>query len=321
MNKAKQFYFNNKLYVIIFLLFMFNGIFFFTLGTRYAKYDDFSVTDILKYNKIRITDDRNKELIVAKSAFAPHFDFLAHNLQYSKYVSKSFKENGLWESPQSGFIEDVFKNIAPKDSSFIEVGASIGWFCMLVANTGHYTYAIEPYTYNLEVFRANLALNPQFGSNVHVINKAVLGPDHKPKVCLIPYYSPNKENEENAQPNPRDEKCDHPSGELVEVSTIDKELLNIVDKKPFLMNFDVEGFEFDALKGAEKFLKKFTPCYLIVDMDHVSNFGGTDSDTITKWLKNRGYDLCLHSVDRDKLYQHNSCTMYSSKLQECESYG
>ena len=166
--RLNSFYHNNKIYITLFFLFVSNAIFFFYMGTRYAKTGNKSYEE-RRTEGIKIEDKRNKELIVATSAFSPYFDFLAHNLISSKYVSSSFKERGLWESPQSGFIEDLFKNVAPKDGSFIEVGANIGWFAFIVANTGHKVYAIEPYTYNLEILRANLAINPQFSSNIHVI--------------------------------------------------------------------------------------------------------------------------------------------------------
>ena len=148
-----------------------------------------------------------------------------------------------------------------------------------------------------------------------------MGPTMKEKtVCIIPYYSPGKENEDNGQPQPNNKECNaEGSGEIVKVSTIDEELIPIVDTRPFLINVDVEGYEFEVLKGSESFLRKFRPCFILVDVDHL-DIAGTDHDSITKWLETRDYEKCSHTVDRDHLFFHRSCSDFASKLQECEKY-
>ena len=321
--QMKLFFIQNRTALVIFVLMILNGTLFFLLGQRFGikKVRGPSVSAPLSVvkNQVEINDKRNRDLIVATSAFPPHFSFLAHSINLSRFVSAGFRDQGLFEAAQSGFIEDLFKTVAPPEASFVDVGSNIGWFPMLIANTGHHVYAIEGFTYNLELLYANLAINPHLSSFIHVVPKAVTGPDYtKKQLCIKPFVS-NNDNEDNGQPQPNDDVCQ--KGELAAASTVDKELVELVSDKrrPFLVNYDIEGYEFEAMKGSETFLTRFKPCYVLVDIDHIKIFG-TDFDTIRAWMKARDYDLCVHAVDRDKLFQHKSCSHYAPKIPECELF-
>lgn len=167
----------------------------------------------------------------------------------------------------------------------VDGGASIGWFsCLLgnlVGNDGKVlSFECNPYIY--DNIKRNIGLN--LLNNVDVFPIA-LGSEKKPSrfVCYphsghghflhddkLLLYRPNK-------------------NKIIDTVTVDVDTLdnfyhnNFFDRLD-LIKLDVEGFEFDVLKGAKKVLKRFHP---IIIYEFNNQWDSYD------FLRNLGYDLFL----------------------------
>lgn len=73
-------------------------------------------------------------------------------------------------------------------------------------------------------------------------------------------------------------------GEEFEIFTLDSMKISHCD----LLQLDIEGFEWQALKGAEDLIKRCKPVIVVELKNHGSKYGYTDQDLID-WLKARGY--------------------------------
>jgi FkbM family methyltransferase len=84
----------------------------------------------------------------------------------------------------------------------------------------------------------------------------------------------------------------------VNVTTIDEEVAEL-GLIPSLMKIDVEGGEFEVLKGAEQTLLNHRPVLLLSLHAEALIRAGATSDQVLNWLHNRDYDLQLISEDHE----------------------
>jgi FkbM family methyltransferase len=75
-------------------------------------------------------------------------------------------------------------------------------------------------------------------------------------------------------------------GTSIPVLTVDGLGLSEVD----LIQFDIEGYELEALKGAEKTIERCRPVICLELRNHSHHFG-TNDEAIRQWLRDRGYTL------------------------------
>lgn len=158
---------------------------------------------------------------------------------------------------------------------FIDVGAHIGKYTVPAAFERPTTViAIEPDPFNFELLEENISRNML--SNVIPINKGAYSSAGK-----IPFYTTEAGEGMHSiyrQPESRQEAT-------IEVDTLDHIFDELQLNKPVtLIKIDVEGAEYEVLKGAEKILQQFHPD-LIIEVwrdspqrmaqikDHLQRFG------------------------------------------------
>jgi FkbM family methyltransferase len=155
------------------------------------------------------------------------------------------------------FSTEYFRDIIGKDSIVLEIGANIGYYAILESlksETGH-VYAIEPVMSNLESLRMNLELNGC--KNVTLFHLAVGDMLGKRKIFVY-----DKCNWSGLLPNLNGTIVGE---EEVEMTTIDDFLTRYVKGCPNIVRMDVEGFEYEIIKGASDFLKRCEEGYLFIE--------------------------------------------------------
>jgi FkbM family methyltransferase len=173
-------------------------------------------------------------------------------IYFNSILSEAYARpiQGRWNEPETHlFIKNISNN---KPFYFIEVGANIGEILVDVSkfNNCISCWAFEPNPEAFKVIQINNLINDI--QNVTVVKKAVGDESgsirinfksHSPSVSLLSTNS-----------------SENSFGELVEITTIDKELLiydfytNLV-----IMLIDVEGFELKVLMGSKEFISKNKP--------------------------------------------------------------
>ena len=211
------------------------------------------------------------------------------------YVDESIVKNGFWEKK----LGEQLKNYIKKDNVFLDIGANIGYHSLFVASIlkgSGKVYSFEPITYLCKQLQESVNLN-NF-TNLEVCNFGL------------------SENEGEHIINIRDGNIggssllSFPKIDKFEVKETEKVVLKKLDSflgetyKVDVIKIDVEGYEYEALKGAFNILKnnhpvifmEFSPLIYIKD-------NAQKSYEIIYFLKNLGYsffDLDEKSLDLEK---------------------
>lgn len=122
---------------------------------------------------------------------------------------------------------------------FVDVGANVGIYACLAANTGKPVLAIEPQRQNLSVLSRNIALN-----NLDRIEVLPVGLSDRPGSATL--YGLGDVASLDAEWNATGASYE----EVVNLSTLDLVLAERFAGAQLLIKIDVEGFEFQVLRGA-----------------------------------------------------------------------
>ncbi|MEM2293073.1 MAG: FkbM family methyltransferase [Nitrososphaerota archaeon] len=148
------------------------------------------------------------------------------------------------EGPVESFILSIMEK---SDGVFVDVGANIGYYTILIAKKGSRVIAVEPIPETVKVLKTNVVLN-NVEEYVTVVNKCATSQNMKIKmfVPINKYYGLATIYKEV-----------HPVSKYQEILipgvTLDSILSDFYSIT--LIKIDVEGAEFEVLKGLNKSLK------------------------------------------------------------------
>jgi FkbM family methyltransferase len=151
-----------------------------------------------------------------------------------------------------------------KNDVFVDVGANLGHFSILASGISKAkVIAIEPIESTVNKLKKNLALNGLL-DNVTVFNYGV-----GDKEEILDFTTNN--NSMNAVSTVQTEKTIK-----IQVKTLNELLKNI---NPTFIKIDVEGYEYNVIKGANKVLGNPTLKYLLIEFNNSGNkFNFKDED-------------------------------------------
>lgn len=187
---------------------------------------------------------------------------------FDKNIENIIYERGVYEQGTTEYIRETLKG----GGCFVDVGANIGYLSMVAASKVGETgcvHSFEPVSSTYEILNKNKDLNAFSQMNTH--NFALGNSSEK----LIIYSE--KENRGGASiTNKRSSK-----GEEIDVKRLDD--LGIKERID-LIKVDVEGFEWEVLKGAAEKIREDKPI-IIVEYSNDRESSGSSLDML-KWLQN-----------------------------------
>jgi FkbM family methyltransferase len=160
---------------------------------------------------------------------------------------------------------------------FVDVGANVGNYSLWAGEIGAEVIALEPAEDTFELLTENLGLN---GYPVKAI-RAAAGAESGTALFTTGLDSGN-----HLAPD---------GGASTDVLTID----SLVGERPVAgMKVDVEGFEIDVLRGAERALAEHRIRLIQLEWNHTSrDASGTDRRPVADLLHGHGYRLFLPQRD------------------------
>lgn len=187
--------------------------------------------------------------------------YLFLNLQSPAYWNREMME-GRYDS----FIYEALDERGSIEAATIwDVGAHIGYhslaFAVLVGPCGH-VVAFEPNPYNAERFRKNLRQNPELIERVSLINYALSNEDGEATFVLSSEVDNGRSSGSHLTSALVPEKqAAYQSFSQIHVRTMrgDTILSRLDYPPPSIIKIDVEGAEFDILKGCEGLLSTHKP--------------------------------------------------------------
>jgi FkbM family methyltransferase len=151
-----------------------------------------------------------------------------------------------------------------KNSVMFDVGANVGFISCILARKYDYVgqiHSFEPDSQNYAQFEQNLKLNNLKNIFIH---KIALQDDHNKIETKfhIRRLIDNDFNENRGLSSLKNIKLGNVREDNVTSSTIDNEFIRLKLSRFVFLKIDVEGSEFNVLKGGEKSIKKYLPVIL-----------------------------------------------------------
>lgn len=195
---------------------------------------------------------------------------LQGRLQGKKWI-KGSSINGCWLGTYEFDKQRLFEKYIKPGMVIYDVGANAGFYTLLssvlTGDTGK-IFAFEPVPQNIFYIKKHLELNKII--NTVIVEKAVSDKIYKAKFSLSSSPSMGHISEE---------------GEIeVETITLD-EFIKQENPYPDLIKMDIEGAEYDALKGSEGILKTKKPVIFL------ATHGNEVRDKCLKVLREFGYNI------------------------------
>jgi FkbM family methyltransferase len=165
---------------------------------------------------------------------------------------KGLSEELLLYKIHEPFLTLLMSNEITEGSTIVELGANIGYYTTLECSFMHgngKVIAIEPDKRSLTILKKNVAIN-QNSNNVEMINVAI-GPDRRNGTILI-----NKSYNLTSMNTP---SLGSKIGTEIGIDIVPLDDLVLNETKIDLIRMDIEGFEFEVIKGMKAVLEKFKP--------------------------------------------------------------
>lgn len=190
--------------------------------------------------------------------------------------------NGDYEPHETELLLTLVEN----KSVFIDVGANVGWYSLHLANkmrhNGLLTYAFEPISFNYNQLKRNVELNG-LGDIIKVF--AVALGDVSDDACFyIPKDLPGGASTIKLHPSISNQQ------EICPVVTLDDVLAEEGVGQVDIIKCDVEGAEFNILKGAKGLLVRDRPVLLLELLRKWSRAFGYHPNDVFGFLANMGYE-------------------------------
>lgn len=196
-------------------------------------------------------------------------------------VDETIAETGIWEQK----IAKQIKNILPKDGVFIDIGANIGYHSLLaskILSGGGHIYSFEPqHSIYLQLLKSVEKNNLK---NITVYNTALS--DRVGSETL--YIREENSGGSTLLSLPVMESFQVGSRVSVELATLDSFLENFPSVD--LIKIDVEGYEYEVFRGAQKLLEKYHPTIIMEfsPVFYVQDYT-EKSGNLVNFLSNKGY--------------------------------
>ena len=205
-------------------------------------------------------------------------------------VSSSISKFGYWEFKETNsFISALSyysrkKNITQKNIFFIDIGANIGWFSLILGKLGYNILSFEPSKSNYYILLKNFCLNKEI--DMTIINK---GLDTLSKNESI--YHPLS-NIGNAHIFPRKKKLNLKNYEKEEIilTNLKNYISYLKYKNLALIKLDIEGSEAKAIEGGIDLIVKFHIPFIFIEWTPIDlREKGTDPRCFLELFEKNGY--------------------------------
>lgn len=205
---------------------------------------------------------RSEELVHTRFGFKIKVDPL-----FDKNIENVIYERGVYELGTVSLIQRLLK----EGDVFIDVGANIGFLSMAAAATvgkkGE-VLAFEPVPSTYRILAANKELN-----SMSQLQTFQIGVGSKSEIVSIQTEELNRGGASI---------LNNTGGEEIEIEV--KKLDELIASGPIsLIKVDVEGYEFEVLKGAEELIKRDQPALIIEYSTDREN--SVDSLDMFQWIK------------------------------------
>lgn len=220
---------------------------FFLVGLVYLVIDRINLCrDYLTYNFTKIRNNKISHDRIIVNGNIMQIDFNDNGISKELYIHKK----------REHFSTEFMRKFISENDTIIDIGANIGYYVLLESRLAYSgkIYAIEPIPSNIYMLKRNVQLNNR---NIFIHRQAVS--DKKGKSKMYIYDKCNwcsfTKNLEDTVRNEID----------VQTTTLD-DFVTDYNIHPTFIRMDVEGHEYQIIKGATRVLEKYSPLKLYIEL-------------------------------------------------------
>lgn len=167
-----------------------------------------------------------------------------------------------WSFQDEQIVRDRHWHMKPGDT-VLDIGAAFGSYALPALAMGARVVAFSPADFDTDLLKINLALNPEMAKRCLIVRDGIYSgdgwfdPDHSTFVSDIAHYRGNGREVEQL-PRPSADAC------WLRCRSLDSFLTTRpgIDRIDWI-KMDIEGAEYEALKGAVECIRKWKPKLLI----------------------------------------------------------
>jgi len=216
-----------------------------------------------------------------------------------KFIGPKELQDGLYEPDETRLIQSYLK----ESTVFVDIGANVGYYSCLGRYAGLKVIAVEPLLYNLEYLYANLELNGYYDVEVFPVGLAA-------NTGLATLFGPG-----TAASLIQDWSGKSTKKRIVSLLTLDVIIGDRFADERLLIKIDVEGAEYEVLKGANNILTAFPESVWIVEIvlsgNHPDGLNPNFLETFEKFWSH-GYEAFTIGED-SKLVSRNDVLIWIKK--------
>ena len=194
-------------------------------------------------------------------------------------IERSILNTGAWEQCETVLVRQLVK----AGDVVFDIGANIGYFSFLMAQLvgpGGRVHAFEPTRYALDRFRRNLALNPSLPAASIVLNEVGLLAEPAARFEAI-------ESRFSATLPSYFER------EAITFTSLDRYCEEHQLERLDFIKIDVDGYDYEAVKGGGKAIAKYHPLILAEFCQRVLQEKDCDVLRYAQLFLDLGYDRCI----------------------------
>jgi FkbM family methyltransferase len=212
-------------------------------------------------------------------------------------------------------VLDLLSKVCVHNPIAVDIGGNLGTFSLYLSLKGFSVHTFEPITETFNLMQENFRLNPQLATKIHG-HPFGCGIKNEVVEFIISKISPqqNKIAPAVKQAENYDEVC---QCQVVRIDTFLEELnINQVD----LLKIDVEGFETQVLKGAEKFLRGGKIKFIYTELiPQAFEDAGSSMQEFLQLLSDFGYRPISVDPNTEKNFQEIEFNLVSTYLKKSSS--
>jgi len=218
-------------------------------------------------------------------------------------VSKDITNYGSWELKETKSLLSSLSyyskktNISNNKIYFLDIGANIGWYSLILANNGYNVLSFEPSKINYYIFLKNYCINKDL--NITIINKGldIIKGNFK-------LYHP-LENIGNAliSQNETNLNLNNYVKETIKTEKLSYYVNYLSSKNLALIKLDVEGSEVRVIESGIDLIKKYHVPFIFMEwyVNHLKS-RGTDPKLFLELLLNNGYKIAKNDFFSKRYY-------------------
>ncbi|XP_076459505.1 uncharacterized protein LOC143292801 [Babylonia areolata] len=182
---------------------------------------------------------------------SPVFHICVYPQELDIYISAALTTGGVWEPHITKLFQ--FALLKFPHSTFIDIGANIGYYSLLAASMGHQVMAVEPSPQNMKKLIQGIHVN-KLANKIYVLQNAV-AKSHR-NVSL----SVNSNNQGGIMVL-EDKDPDH---QTVQTIVLD-DLLHLIDTPTAIIKMDIEGYECRGMATSAKLFHNVYVPYILME--------------------------------------------------------